>query len=78
MLVVLLIVGGLVQLGDCGEERTWNLRQWMEKAPIEAECDEICDYGSCNQLPFVLHCENDNWERQNKGDWNEERYGESK
>jgi hypothetical protein len=40
LLIVLLVVGGLVEFRDCGEERTWDLGQWMEVAPVDAgRCD---------------------------------------
>lgn len=37
LLVELLVVGGLIEYGDSGQERTWDLCQWMEEAPVEAE-----------------------------------------
>lgn len=42
VLIVLLVVGALIELGHGGEERTRNLGQGMEEAPVEADRNDVC------------------------------------
>lgn len=42
VLIILLVVRALIELCNGGEERTRNLGQWMEEAPVEAERNDVC------------------------------------